>query len=132
MGDLNSVGKRGMGEEMVAQVSKRWKGLLGAMMGVSYRGERMIGNLPFSLFMGRKPNFKDEEKENSEGERERGKGNKRHEILMSSLPIPHFFPSILLLSYTTTLLEKLLMHICIWLLRHSSQNSWCFRVLYLF
>jgi hypothetical protein len=25
---------------------------LGAMMGVSYRGERMIGNMPFSLFNG--------------------------------------------------------------------------------
>lgn len=32
------------------QVSK----LLGAMMGVSYRGERMIGNLPYSLFIEQK------------------------------------------------------------------------------
>jgi len=29
---------------------------LGAMMGVSYRGERMIGNMPFSLFNGQKEN----------------------------------------------------------------------------
>jgi len=28
--------------------------LLGAMMGVSYIGERMIGNMPFSLFNGHK------------------------------------------------------------------------------
>lgn len=35
-------------------------------MGVSYRGERMIGNLPFSLFMGRKEKKKEMgEKENT-------------------------------------------------------------------
>lgn len=37
-----------------AQVSKVEKDCWGAMMGVSYRGERMIGNMPFSLFNGYK------------------------------------------------------------------------------
>lgn len=32
------------------EILEGFKGLLGAMMGVSYYGERMIGNLPFSLF----------------------------------------------------------------------------------
>ena len=41
-------------------------------MGVSYTGERMIGNLPFSLLKGQK------EREKREKERDRDQGKKKN------------------------------------------------------